>query len=267
MLTLPYEPTFFIGSGLMLIGLGLVKPNITNAVGDLYLNDDTYRASGFTFFYMGMNLGAVLGPILYGIVAVTFGINYAFLVGFVGIICALIIQFHKNLGGAAILKRHKESLRLVFLSFILLVAFLSLLFSVPQASDTLLATLLVSIFAYFIFHFWRRTTIFHNILYIIVICVLAILYFAGSQQISGSITLFIARKLHTTFFNYKVPPAAFSSIKPFFIILSTPLIAVLWTKLAKKGREPSVLLKISFGLGLAGLAFFLLLQLQLPGDA
>lgn len=219
------ETTFLPALFLMICANGLFKSNISSVLGLLYENDNKRKDSAFTIFYMGINLGAFLSPLVCGTIAVNFGFKYGFLTAGLGMLIGLIMyKTHENkLLGESGLKplntkrinntQEKEALTKEqssqFLSLIIL-----MLFTVP---------------------FW--------------ICF---------EQAGSSLTLFAQYMTNRQFLNWEIPTEYFQSLNPLFIITLAPLISILWNKLREDSKEPTSVEKFAIALFLIGVSFIIL---------
>lgn len=254
----------YIGFALEICGIGLFKASNASLLGTLYTQHDIRKESGFTIFYMGMNVGAILGPITYGIVAVKWGWNAAFAVGGVLTFISLIIflaslKFYLNQSKqwqfSEILKKADGYL---LSSIVLILALIVLLLKFSQFFGDLLALVgLVAIIVLYMIYKNQDAIRKRKILLLIILDIFSIFYFACSLQISSSLLLFINRHIHTAFFGFKIPAEAFASLEPFFVIATAPLFAPLWTYLEKKHQAPSVIGRVILGLFLGAAGFWM----------
>jgi POT family proton-dependent oligopeptide transporter len=257
--------TFYLGLMLIVLGTGLLKPNISAMVGELYPEGGARRDSGFTLFYMGINLGAALGPIVCGALA-----QKAWRLGFAaagfGMVLGL-IQFHftrRHLGGAG--KQPGTSTPLPSRTKIILgalallgVVFVGLVLSgivhldAPKVADWVSYLFCFATLIYFtsIFAFGRLTRDEKGrVGLIIILFAAATLFWAGFEQVGSSFNLFAERFTDRNLFGSIIPAAAFQSLGPIFIISLAPVAAAIWLKLASK----NISIPTKFGLGLIFLA-------------
>ncbi len=236
-------PSFYLGLALITIGTGLLKPNVSTMVGSLYTQDDPRRDSGFTIFYMGINLGAFLAPLLVGYVAqssgflaavhslginLTAGWNWAFgLAGF-GMIFGL---FQFKISGDKLLGEIGK-----------LPSRIRLGADREQTVDQEPFTpaekkrlLVIAILFFFTMLFW-----------------------SAFEQAGSSLNLFARDFTHNTILGFDYPSSWFQSVGALLIILLAPLFSWLWIKLASLGREPSGPTKFALGLLGVGLGFLVL---------
>jgi proton-dependent oligopeptide transporter, POT family len=222
-MAIPGLPFFFFGLGLIVVGTGLLKPNVSSMVGSLYRRDDTRRDAGFSLFYMGINVGAFTAPLIVG----WLGQKWDWHVGFGAAGVGMILGVVQYVAG----RRH--------------------LTPVPQdepgvdtASDVAASRALTGTD-------WARIGA------IALLTLFALLFWAGFEQAGSSLTLFADRATELTVFGFNYPSSWFQSVEPLFVILFSPVFAWLWIKLAARGREPSSPAKFTLGLFFLCLSFVL----------
>jgi POT family proton-dependent oligopeptide transporter len=271
-LAVPGVTPFFLGLMLVCAGTGLLKPNVSAVVGDLYAPEDPRRDGGFTIFYMGINMGAALGPLVCGSLA-TQNWHYGFAAAGVGMLAGL-IQFRRRrawLGTAGLAPASQPSPRLrntawtvvgavLALALLLLVAGVSgwIVFDAPSLARGTAIALIGAMILYFgyVFLAGKLTRVERNRVIVIVALVLACaMFWAGFEQAGSSLNLFAERFTLRDLAGFEVPASWFQSLNPTFIILLAPLYAMLWVWLAKRHLEPAAPAKFAFGLMILGLGF------------
>jgi len=266
---------FYAGLGLVAIGTGLLKPNISTMVGSLYApSDDDRRDAGFSIFYMGINLGALFAPLLTGFLAqhvwfqqklAAWGFDpqhswhWAFALAGIGMTIGLVV-YVRSLGTLAgvgegprlsiVQKWSRLGRALGYLA--LLGAGGWLVNRVPMLVGMLSVGIVIAVVAYAI---WggedgRRTAA------ISVLFGASIVFFAVFEQTGSSINLFARDFTDNRFFGHAFPSAWYQSVNSVFIILLAPLFGWLWLRLGR--RQPSAPMKFTFGLGFVGLSFALM---------
>ena len=212
-LALPATATFFAGLLCIIAGTGLLKPNISAVVGELYARNDPRRDAGFTLFYMGINLGAAMGPLICSTLGESerFGWHYGFAAAGVGMLIGLVTYLYASpsLPPDAIntpeARTHK-----------------------PLTGEE------------------RRA-----IGALIVLCVPVVLFWATYEQQGNTIALWADahtdRSIGLLGWTAEIPVTWFQAFNPFMIFAFTPLIVGLWTRQNRRGREPSTLTKMAFG--------------------
>ena len=267
-----YLNGFYAGLAFIIVGTGFLKANISVLVGQLYPRDDTRRDGAFSIFYMGINLGAFIGPILVGYLGERVGWSYGFGAAGVGMLLGLVVfvLFRKELGGAgqppdrALLSaRTAVGLSrewLIYLAALVAVAISWLL----VRNDSVVGTLLLACFGVtFIYIFYRAlftlpTVEKHRIFAALYLIALSPLFWALFEQSGSSLNIFTDERVDRHLFGWEMPASWFLSINSFWIITLAPVFAALWVWMGKRGIEPSAPLKFAFGLVQVGLGFIVL---------
>ncbi len=273
-LAIPSVPTFFLGLILVSLGTGLLKPNISAIVGEFYPPGDPRRDGGFTIFYMGINIGAALGPLVCGWLALD-NWHYGFGAAGVGMLFGL-IQFkltQSQLGDAGIAPPAKAGddapfrrkawggiLAILALVAGLLVAGLTGIVNLDavalaQSSTYAIVALAFVYFGYVLF-FGRLTREERGrVIVIIVLFFAAAIFWSGFEQAGSSLNLFAERYTIREFGGFEIPASWFQSLNPVFIIILAPIYSMLWVGLARRHLDPSIPLKFAVGLIILGLGF------------
>lgn len=268
---------FFTSMVLIVLGTGLLKPNASSVVGDLYAENDNRRDAGFSIFYMGINLGAFISPLITGELMKT-SFHLGFGVAAVGMFFGLVVfamTKKKNLGLAGsqapnpLQPSEKKRVYTIFtVSAIVIAALVAI--SIPQGWLTfdsfvnlvgILAFLIPA--AYFIVMYRSPKTNEveqSRLLAYVPLFLAAVLFWVIAEQGATILALYADTRTNLNFMGIELSPAWFQSFWPLFVIFLAPLFAVLWTKLGD--RQPSIPKKFSLGLLFAGLSFIVIL---LPG--
>jgi POT family proton-dependent oligopeptide transporter len=218
---------FYLGLALIVVGTGLLKPNISTLVGALYRQGDGRRDAGFSVFYMGINLGAFLGPLVAGYIAQRVDWHLGFGCAAVGMALGL-VQY--VLG-----KRH------------LAPAIERLSARPTPATATASPTSQASLTA----DEWTRVGA------IVVFFLFAAIFWGAYEQAASTLSLFGDRYTRHEVFGYDFPSSWFQTVQPVAVILLAPIFAWLWLRLGR--HEPSSPAKFAFGLAFVGVAFLMLL--------
>lgn len=273
-----YELMLYTSLAIIIIGNGLFKPNTSSLVGTLYQKSDSRKDAGYTIFYMGINTGSIIAPLICGYIGEVYGWSYGFLVTALGLVFGLaaFLRGEKYLGDQG-LPPHPEKLKAKsFLGFTNLTwLIVASVLSVPAVVLILtgnISSLALSItgvltIAYIVSISWRSPKRERNKVYgLMLMMFFYAAFFACFEQAGSSINLFTDRNVdrHLAFsllghsWDFMVPTTFFQAINPIFIIFFAPLLAGLWTKLSQMGREPSTAMKFIFGLGFASVGFYTL---------
>lgn len=279
-MAIEHEIFFYAALGLLILGNGFFKPNISSLVGKLYGEGDPRRDSAFTIFYMGINAGAALSPVLCGGIAalmatrdasgriVEMGWHYGFGLAGVGMVLGLLgfLVFQRHLGDKGLppelpvrapLQRVLQAVTWVAPLFVLPVCM-----GLVTRDDVLgwsLNLIGVATFGYLFVHALMSPRVERDrMLVVLVLMFFSMLFWAFFEQAGSSINLFTDRNVDRSFFGTEIPAAAFQSVNPIFILLLAPIFATIWTRLGRRGRDPSAPLKFGLGILQLGLGFAIL---------
>jgi POT family proton-dependent oligopeptide transporter len=279
MLTIPGpKELFFGGLVVIIIGVGLLKPNVSTLVADLYPEGGGRRDAGFTIFYMGINLGALIGPFIAAWLAHRYGWRTGFLAAAIGLPFGL-LQFwlsrhlfngagdrpNRNDGGAGL----AQDWRRLYIALAVLALVAALLFSGAVHLDPArlakgAAYVLVAMgFLYFLYLFVgagldpveRRRMVVVLMMFIAVAT-----FWSGYEQAGSSLNLFAKRHIDRVVGGFEIPAGWFQSVQPAFVILFAPVFSMLWIRLAQRNLDPAAPLKFGFGLLLLGLGFLFMVS-------
>ncbi|MEM9169435.1 MAG: peptide MFS transporter [Pseudomonadota bacterium] len=268
-----YVNILYLSLALIIAGVGYLKANISTIVGALYDLKDPRRDSGFTIFYMGINIGAFSASILCGYLGITYGWKYGFGLAGIGMLFGLMVF----LGGQSWLegradppdadKLRQSALGPItvemacYLAGLLIIGSALLLVKFAEViPDGLVLSVGIGVF-FFLFGYAmtklegvERSRMFAAIYFVLA----QIPFWALFEQAGSSLNLFTARLVDRTIFGASVPAPVFQSLNAGFIFTFAPLIAWGWVALAKRKLEPSTPVKFAFGVFLAGLGFLAL---------
>ena len=271
MLALGSTPVFFLGLLVIVMGVGLLKPNVSAMVAALYPEGGSRRDAGFSFFYMGINLGALLGSTLVPLLAAWLGWRWGFGLpalgmGF-GLAQFLWTRHYLGAAGLAAAEGERGSWTpvIVFLALLAGVA-LALLSGLLRIDAVVLAdssswamlALGVAYFLYLLF-FAGLTAIERNRAFVMVALVGAsVMFWAGYEQAGASLNLFADRYTDRHVLGWEMPAGVLQGVNPLFIIVFAPVFAALWISLGKRGRDFNAAAKFGAGLLLLGLGFIVM---------
>jgi POT family proton-dependent oligopeptide transporter len=263
-------PTFFFGLTLIVVGTGLLKGNVAVIVGQLYTRDDHRRDAGFSIFYMGINLGAFIAPLICGYLGQRVGWHIGFGAAGVGMTLG-IVQYmlgSRSLGDAGVQPAQrldaasKRWASIIALTFVLLGAgmFAGLIpITATQIADAAGILLIGGALAFFVWLFLSSgwTPAERRRLYAIAILFLAAcLFWSQFEQAGSTLNLFGDRATRTEIFTWSFPSSYYQSLQPLFIITFAPVFAWLWMRLRRS--EPSSPTKFAYALVFVGTGFALL---------
>jgi proton-dependent oligopeptide transporter, POT family len=222
----PSLGTFYLGLGLIIIGTGLLKPNVSTIVGTLYARDDQRRDAGFSMFYMGINLGAFIAPLVTGWLGQKINWHAGFAAAGVGMVFGL-IQYVAGRKYLTPVEPHETP--------------------VTQAVENAIAPKTP-----FTREEWGR------IFSAVILTLFALIFWAGFEQAGSSLNLFADQATRLSVFGYTYPSSWFQSVEPLFVIIFSPIFAAIWLALAKRSKEPSSPAKFTLGLFFLSLSFLMI---------
>jgi POT family proton-dependent oligopeptide transporter len=274
-MALGWVAAFYIGLLLIVIGTGLLKPNVSAIVGDLYPEGGARRDAGFSIFYMGINLGAFIGPLLCGYLGEKINWHLGFAAAGIGMTFGL-IQYkmgYKRLGDAGLRdiqpaeKSRAVTSLLVGIGIVVVIATVIALLQrggvlhltalgVAEKYGYFILGLAILYFAYQLLFGGFDVVEKKRIVVIFVLFIAATLFWAGYEQAGSSMNLFADRLTDRVFFGWEMPTSWLQSVNPIFIIIFAPLFGSLW--LALGSRQPSIPVKFALGLIQLGAGFLVL---------
>jgi|TARA_B110000240_G_scaffold194366_1_gene241900 POT family proton-dependent oligopeptide transporter len=216
--------TFYLGLFLLVCGVGLLKPNISTMVGSLYKTGDARRDSGFTIFYIGINIGAVLAPLIVGFYGpeVNWYLGFS-LAGFGMILGQLVYVFgRKHLVGIGDLLKHSEEHKH--------------LLDKPLTKNEKDRMIVMFISFFIVMFFW-----------------------AAYEQAGGLMNLYARDKIDRVVFGWEIPTAFFQSLHALYVVVLGAPMAYLWVQWRKKGKESSSVFKMGIGSIVMSLGFVALM--------
>lgn len=225
----------YLGLFLLIMGNGFFKPNISTMVGDLYTEGDKRRDAAFTIFYMGINLGSILGYFVVGTIGEKVNYQYGFLVAGVGMLLGVILQVllsDKYLGTVGSEPSAKKK-----------TAGDAAASNKPLTKEERDRVKVVLIMSFFTIVFWL-----------------------GFEQAAGSMNLFAKQKTDLVMFGFEIPASWLQSVNPIFVILFAPMFAAMWLKMG--AAEPNSPKKFALGMFFLGLGFISMVMAALQiGDS
>ncbi len=268
---------FFLGLILIVIGTGLLKPNISSIVGQLYAPGDSKRDAGFSIFYMGINIGAFAAPLLTSSVA-EYNWHLGFgLAGF-GMVLGL-IQYRltagtlADVGNAPVFETVEEkdsqsTLKKVttaivgVLGLVLVFMFTGVInvdaSAIANYSGVVIAIVAFSYLGYIIVLGGLTPADRKKVIAMGIVFIFSAVFWSGFEQAGSTLNLFAERFTDRTMFGWEMPAGYFQSVNSTFIILFAPFFGAMWIYLAKRNLEPSSPLKFAFGLFGVAAGFFVM---------
>ncbi len=273
---------FFLGLVLIVCGTGLLKPNISAIVGDLYPEGGARRDAGFSIYYMGINIGSFAGQLVTGFLGERVGWHYGFGAAGIGMFFGLLVFWfarQKTLGPIGVLptrnpdaeRQLKEELRvklvigagvgILALVFVLTAA--GIITIDPQTIGRYMTVVLIGIaiafFAYVFIAGGINSDEKKRVAVIMVLFVFAAIFWSAFEQAPTSLNLFARDFTDRQMGGFLIPATWFQSVNSLFIILFAPVFAALWIWMGRRGFDLSSPAKFAMGLALAGVGFLIML--------
>lgn len=268
-----YVALMLLGLAAITVGNGFFKPNISTIVGSLYKAGDRRRDTGFTIFYMGINLGSLFSQFLCPILAVAFGWWAGFGVAALGMLIAwLLFQFDGGLldgYGEAPSEEGARKYVQIALAAVVAVPLVWLLLnnavSAAEGASILGTALTVTAVLFFVgvpvWSYLRGTAQeFQMMLAAMVLIFFNVFFWALFEQAGSSLTLFAERNTdrEIAFLGWTMPAGSTQVFNPLFIVILAPIFSALWTRLGKRGMEPGIPVKFALALIGVGVGFLVL---------
>jgi len=265
---------FFLGLVVIVFGVGLLKPNISAIVAQIYPEGGSRRDAGFSIFYMGINLGAFLGSTIVPAMAMAYGWRWGFGSSAVGMLVALVFfaTMRHYLGSAGVLpgvaQTEGRNNRVAWIAVIAITAVLAAVcgaailghFPVDavkllDGSFWVMAIFTVGYFGYLLFFAGLDSAERKRVLVMIALFIACAVFWAGFEQTGASLTLFAERYTDRHIFGWEISAGMLQNINPFFIIVFSPMFAALWVSLGRRNLDFSAPAKFALGLILMGVGF------------
>ena len=269
---------FYLGLVTIVVGTGLLKPNIAAVIADLYPEGGGRRDAGYTLFYMGINVGGLLGPLVVAGLAEAYGWHVGFAAAAVGMGVGL-VQFRLTRGalqgvGLQPSAKHRfderdktqsilrwlgvAALTMLVLLFARLLPFDPVF--VARNTAWMIVSTAIAFFVYLALFAGFDVVARRRIWVVVALFVASSLFWAGFEQAGSSFNLFAERFTDRMIdaWRFEVPAGWFQSANSLFILIFAPLFAVLWSALAKHNRDLSAPAKLGWGLLLVGAGFLVM---------
>ena len=270
----------YLAIGMLIIGNGYFKPNISSLLGRLYKLNDLRRDSGFSIFYVGINLGAFLAPLIVGYVGETINWHYGFAIAGFGMLAGL-IQFYY--GQNKIIKedttQQSRKLKsadwgLITIISIINIPLILLILEVNEVINNYFFEIFLALVTFISFYLLTRKKQLlsakedlKKIVYIGVLSIFVIFFWVGFEQAGGSLTLFANNSVDRNFLGFIIPASFFQSINPLIIILIGPMIANFWLRVDRSKSNINTPQKMGLGLLLLAGGFFLITLVNNSSDS
>ena len=263
-----------VGVGLIFISLGSggVKANATSIVGTLYARDDPRRDAGFSIYYLGINLGAFLGPIFTGLLQQNYGFHWGFALAAVGMAFGLVVYTlgRKNLPAEANhvpnplpaeLRMRIILITAAVLALVVVLALTGVLNADRLATSVVAISILASVAYFVVILGSKRITSDERsrVIAFIPMFITSAVFWSLYQQQFTVLTVYSDEQLNRNLFGWEMPVAWVNSINPVFIMILSLVFAAIWTKLGD--RQPLTPIKFALGVIVMGVAFLLFIPM------
>lgn len=264
---------FYVGLGALTLGNGFFKPNISTMVGDLYSPDDVRRDGAFTIFYMGINIGATIAPLISGPLGEQVAWHYGFIASGLGMVVGIIwfALSHKALGVIGMPPKYKGAkTRLAAIDMIEVAIYVISILAIAvcvifgwQVIPSIARTIIVWVLAILIgFYLIRNMVVYTNgktewsrVGVILILALANIFFFSGFEQAGGTFSLFARDNTNRMIGNFEIPTSFFQIINAIAIVIFAPLFTLMWSKLEKKKLNPNTPMKFGWGMLLLSIGF------------
>jgi POT family proton-dependent oligopeptide transporter len=270
MLAVGRPAVFFLGLTVIVLGVGLLKPNVSAIVAQLYPEGGSRRDAGFSIFYMGINLGATVGSVLVPFVQGRLGWSAGFALPAVGMVLGL-VQFQRtkhylgNAGASPLGSRGSWRPVIAFFTVVVgvaVLAFTGILSIDPVAisanANWVMIALAAGYFVYLLAFAGLDRVERGRVWAMIALSVACAMFWAGYEQAGASFNLFADRYTDLNVFGWMMDAGMLQAVNPVFIIVFAPLFAALWVNLGRRKLDPSSPAKFGLGLLLMGAGFLVM---------
>ena len=289
-LSIEQDWAFYTGLLLIVLGVGMLKPNVSTMVGGLYKEGDPRRDKGFSIFYIGINVGAAIAGIAVGIVAKTYGWHYGFGLAAVGMVLGQLVyvygqRFLKQVGNPPDKKdmdANSVSINEIFktmlstkksLTVVLLLAALSVVGPVVFMETEVVAYIIFFLFLSTVVGFMM--TVFEDLgskiekdrfIVLLLSFLIVIVFWGAFEQAGGLLNIYAQQKTDRTLGGWEIPAAFFQSLNPIYIIIFGIPVAMFWQWIKNKGKEASSIFKMAIGVIIMGLGFLFMVFATIQYD-
>ena len=283
---------FFTGLCFVAAGSGMLKPNISSIVGDLYPEGGARRDAGFSIFYMGINIGSLLGQVIIAYLGERVNWHYGFGAAAIGMFIGLLVfrmsigtlgdigtrpkaKTAQSLNGNGI-RNYKTPALLLVVALVLIIVLqllavidLTTARGLAEGLGVLIIIITLAFFGNILLAGGLTVEEKKNVVVIFILFIGAALFWSGFEQAGSSLNLFARDYTDRMLFGFEIPTGWLQAVNPIFIIILAPMMGALWVKLAARQLNPSTPVKFGFGLILMGVGFwvmYLAAQLVVAGN-
>ena len=269
------KPAFFLGLVFIVMGTGLLKPNISAIVGDLYPEGGARRDAGFSIYYMGINVGALLAPLVTGFLGERVGWHLGFGAAGVGMLFGLItfrLRAHDTLGpiGTSVSygpaeQRKVKTITAVGVGLVFAVVLSAMTgivrinpIAVAENMRNVMLAMAILYFAYLFLAAGLDATEKKRVAVIVVLFIFATIFWSAFEQAPTSLNQFARDFTDRRIFGWEMPTTWLQTVNSIFVVALAPVFAAIWVAMGKRGKDLSSPAKFAFGLFCAGIAFYLM---------
>lgn len=285
-LAVPLQETFFLGLLFIMVGTGMLKPTISSLVSKLYAEDEhVKRDNGYSIFYMGINLGAFLSPLLIGTLRAEMGWHYGFAAAGVGMALGL-LQYkltEKNMGAAGVepsrladpvqQQARDRSIRrglwmfIIALTGLVVLMLLRVIVIDPVQFAGISGVAIISAVILYFLHVFAVEKLDHDerkkVIAIGICFMITCAFYTGYEGQGSSLNLFADKYTDLSVGAFVIPTEWFQSVPPIFVLLFVPLFVALWSALSRRNLTVSTPVKMALGLLFMGLAYVVMIGASL----
>jgi proton-dependent oligopeptide transporter, POT family len=262
---------FYFGLALIVVGTSLFRTSCTTLLGEYYTDNDPRRDSGYTLFYVGINIGGFLATILCAYVSVQYGWHYGFSLAAFGMLAgiAALYIFSKALENKGIKKdRNKTQVRIITTICFLAAPFIAVVIFYNDYSMNIIPLFILACIAYIIRQLKGLSTVeLKNVFILFAAIATLVIFFAFEEQVGTTLILFSERNVDRFIMGYEVPASSLGTMNPLAIIIVGPFISRFLAYFANKKKEFKPFNKIAFGFLLIAAAFAILYMVTLIEDS
>jgi POT family proton-dependent oligopeptide transporter len=259
-------PLFFASLGLIIVGNGYFKPNISSFLGEFYEKNDPRKDGAFSIFYMGVNIGAFLSTLTCGYVGETISWHYGFGLAGIGMVIGLLVfwiasrRFGEKGQPPALPEGKKSSMGRdlpIYVGSIIAVPIVAFFLNINKLLSSILLIAGLGILIYFLVYGLRSEDKKEGqrLWVVAVLFIFHTIFWALFEQAGGSLTLFTEKNVDRVIMGSEIPSSVFQSLNAFFIMILAPVFSFIWIRLNKANAEPSTPMKFVLGLAQLGLGF------------
>jgi POT family proton-dependent oligopeptide transporter len=243
-----------------LMGVGLIKSNSASLVGKLYEANKTSKEHGFTLYYLGMNVGAIVGPLLFGFVAYHFEWHQSALFAFVLMALLFVLylrsfRYCTTLTLSASFFSIKRFAIAIILLLVLFVGIAALFFHANYFDDVIWIAGVITLVGLVSYGIKLEVKARRKLVFFLVLNFFSMFYMASCLQISSSVLVYIQQFVHRDIFGLLLPAPAFLSLYSFFILFLVPLMAPLFSRMLKQKKNSYFVNRVALGLLFTMLGF------------